>query len=120
MNIMGGKYGLCFVQVFQMVSDNFYVILDVMYNVVVLYGQVIELFDMFYRGELFEKILVLRWLQEYMVFLFDDDYCGLVRKYVILLVNEDFGVFLLNEEYYNDKYGVVWEVEMFFLLMQEG
>ena len=33
------------------------------------------------------------------------------------LANEDFGVFLLNEEYYNDKYGVVREAEMPLLLM---
>ena len=64
-----------------------------------------------------EKISVLRRLQEYTVSLFDDDYHDLARKHAISLANEDFGVFLLNEEYYNDKYGVVREAEMPLLLM---
>ena len=41
----------------------------------------------------------------------------MARKHAISLANEDFGVFLLNEEYYNDKYGVVREAEMPLLLM---
>jgi CRISPR-associated endonuclease/helicase Cas3 len=41
----------------------------------------------------------------------------LARKHAISLANEDFGVFLLNEEYCNDKYGVVREAEMPLLLM---
>ncbi|WP_181990011.1 hypothetical protein [Bifidobacterium adolescentis] len=51
------------------------------------------------------------------IHLFDDDYRDLARKHAISLANEDFGVFLLNEEYYNDKYGVVREAEMPLLLM---
>lgn len=116
-NTTGGKYGLCFAQAFQTVSDNFHVIPDVTHNVVVPYGQATELLDMLHRGELSEKISVLRRLQEYTVSLFDDDYRGLARKHAISLANEDFGVFLLNEEYYNDKYGVVREAEMPLLLM---
>lgn len=116
-NTTGGKYGLCFAQAFQTVSDNFHVIPDVTHNVVVPYGQATELLDMLHRGELSEKISVLRRLQEYTVSLFDDDYRDLARKHAISLANEDFGVFLLNEEYYNDKYGVVREAEMPLLLM---
>lgn len=95
-NTTGGKYGLCFAQAFQTVSDNFHVIPDVTHNVVVPYGQAIELLDMLHRGELPEKISVLRRLQEYTVSLFDDDYRDLARKHAISLANEDFGVFLLN------------------------
>ena len=95
-NTTGGKYGLCFAQAFQTVSDNFHVIPDVTHNVVVPYGQATELLDMLHRGELPEKISVLRRLQEYTVSLFDDDYRGLARKHAISLANEDFGVFLLN------------------------
>ena len=116
-NTTGEKYGLCFAQAFQTVSDNFHVIPDVTHNVVVPYGQATELLDMLHRGELSEKISVLRRLQEYTVSLFDDDYHDLARKHAISLANEDFGVFLLNEEYYNDKYGVVREAEMPLLLM---
>lgn len=116
-NTTGEKYGLCFAQAFQTVSDNFHVIPDVTHNVVVPYGQATELLDMLHRGELSEKISVLRRLQEYTVSLFDDDYRDLARKHAISLANEDFGVFLLNEEYYNDKYGVVREAEMPLLLM---
>ena len=105
------------IQAFQTVSDNFHVIPDVTHNVVVPYGQATELLDMLHRGELSEKISVLRRLQEYTVSLFDDDYRDLARKHAISLANEDFGVFLLNEEYYNDKYGVVREAEMPLLLM---
>lgn len=72
-NTTGGKYGLCFAQAFQTVSDNFHVIPDVTHNVVVPYGQATELLDMLHRGELSEKISVLRRLQEYTVSLFDDD-----------------------------------------------
>lgn len=64
-NTTGGKYGLCFAQAFQTVSDNFHVIPDVTHNVVVPYGQATELLDMLHRGELSEKISVLRRLQEY-------------------------------------------------------
>lgn len=92
-NTTGGKYGLCFAQAFQTVSDNFHVIPDVTHNVVVPYGQATELLDMLHRGELPEKISVLRRLQEYTVSLFDDDYRGLARKHAISLANEDFGVF---------------------------
>lgn len=42
-NTTGGKYGLCFAQAFQTVSDNFHVIPDVTHNVVVPYGQATEL-----------------------------------------------------------------------------
>lgn len=65
---------MCFAQAFQTVSDNFHVIPDVTHNVVVPYGQATELLDMLHRGELSEKISVLRRLQEYTVSLFDDDY----------------------------------------------
>lgn len=102
-NTTGGKYGLCFAQAFQTVSDNFHVIPDVTHNVVVPYGQATELLDMLHRGELSEKISVLRRLQEYTVSLFDDDYHDLARKHAISLANEDFGVFLLNEEYLENK-----------------
>ena len=95
-NTTGEKYGLCFAQAFQTVSDNFHVIPDVTHNVVVPYGQATELLDMLHRGELSEKISVLRRLQEYTVSLFDDDYHDLARKHAISLANEDFGVFLLN------------------------
>jgi len=91
-NTTGGKYGLCFAQAFQTVSDNFHVIPDVTHNVVVPYGQATELLDMLHRGELSEKISVLRRLQEYTVSLFDDDYRDLDRKHAISLANEDFGV----------------------------
>lgn len=91
-NTTGGKYGLCFAQAFQTVSDNFHVIPDVTHNVVVPYGQATELLDMLHRGELPEKISVLRRLQEYTVSLFDDDYRDLARKHAISLANEDFGV----------------------------
>ena len=91
-NTTGGKYGLCFAQAFQTVSDNFHVIPDVTHNVVVPYGQATELLDMLHRGELSEKISVLRRLQEYTVSLFDDDYRDLARKHAISLANEDFGV----------------------------
>lgn len=64
-NTTGEKYGLCFAQAFQTVSDNFHVIPDVTHNVVVPYGQATELLDMLHRGELSEKISVLRRLQEY-------------------------------------------------------
>lgn len=94
-NTTGGKYGLCFAQAFQTVSDNFHVIPDVTHNVVVPYGQATELLDMLHRGELSEKISVLRRLQEYTVSLFDDDYHDLARKHAISLANEDFGVFLV-------------------------
>lgn len=50
-NTTGGKYGLCFAQAFQTVSDNFHVIPDVTHNVVVPYGQATELLDMLHRGE---------------------------------------------------------------------
>lgn len=72
-NTTGGKYGLCFAQAFQTVSDNFHVIPDVTHNVVVPYGQATELLDMLHRGELSEKISVLRRLQEYSVFVQSDD-----------------------------------------------
>ena len=105
---------MCFAQAFQTVSDNFHVIPDVTHNVVVPYGQATELLDMLHRGELSEKISVLRRLQEYTVSLFDDDYHDLARTHAISLANEDFGVFLLNEEYYND------EVDDVMALFKEG
>lgn len=88
-NTTGGKYGLCFAQAFQTVSDNFHVIPDVTHNVVVPYGQATELLDMLHRGELSEKISVLRRLQEYTVSLFDDDYRDLARKHAILAALEN-------------------------------
>lgn len=84
-NTTGGKYGLCFAQAFQTVSDNFHVIPDVTHNVVVPYGQATELLDMLHRGELSEKISVLRRLQEYTVSLFDDDYRDLTGNQAIVV-----------------------------------
>lgn len=44
--------------------------------------------------------------------LFDNEYRSLDERGAITLENEDFGIYMLNKDYYKEEYGVVTETEM--------
>lgn len=68
-------------------------------------------------GELREKIAILRRLQEYTVSIFDYEYKDLNGKHAISIANEDFGIYVLNGDYYKSEYGVVSEADMSLLMI---
>lgn len=73
-NTMGERYNPFFAQAFKTVGNEYRVIPKITHNVVVPYGNAMELLDMLGHGELREKIAILRRLQEYTVSLFDYEY----------------------------------------------
>ena len=116
-NTTGERYEPFFAQAFRTVSDEYRVIPKNTHNVVVPYGNAVELLDMLQYGELREKIAILRRLQEYTVSIFDYEYKDLNGKRAISIANEDFDIYVLNGDYYKSEYGVVAEADMSLLMI---
>ena len=116
-NTMGERYNPFFAQAFKTVGNEYRVIPKITHNVVVPYGNAMELLDMLGHGELREKIAILRRLQEYTVSLFDYEYKILNEKHAISIANEDFDICVLNGDYYKGEYGVVTETDMSLLMI---
>lgn len=98
-NTMGERYNPFFAQAFKTVGNEYRVIPKITHNVVVPYGNAMELLDMLGHGELREKIAILRRLQEYTVSLFDYEYKILNEKHAISIASEDFDICVLNVAY---------------------
>lgn len=116
-NTMGERYNPFFAQAFKTVGNEYRVIPKITHNVVVPYGNAMELLDMLGHGELREKIAILRRLQEYTVSLFDYEYKILNEKHAISIASEDFDICVLNGDYYKGEYGVVTETDMSLLMI---
>ena len=110
-------YNPFFAQAFKTVGNEYRVIPKITHNVVVPYGNAMELLDMLGHGELREKIAILRRLQEYTVSLFDYEYKILNEKHAISIASEDFDICVLNGDYYKGEYGVVTETDMSLLMI---
>ncbi|WP_137656183.1 CRISPR-associated helicase Cas3' [Bifidobacterium moukalabense] len=111
-NSSGTQYSKIYAQAFKTVGDRFRVIPNQNHNVVVHYGHAEEHMEQLSRGNLREQIAALRHLQDYSVSLFDNEYRSLDERGAITLENEDFGIYMLNKDYYKEEYGVVTETEM--------
>lgn len=116
-NTMEERYNPFFAQAFKTVGNEYRVIPKITHNVVVPYGNAMELLDMLGHGELREKIAILRRLQEYTVSLFDYEYKILNEKHAISIASEDFDICVLNGDYYKGEYGVVTETDMSLLMI---
>lgn len=111
-NRTGQNYNHYLAQAFTTASDNFSVISNLTRSVVVYYKEAEELLDSLKTSDLVEKIRIIRKLQSYLVSLFEHEYIDLSNKRAITLFDDDFGIYVLNQEYYSDEYGIVKEAEM--------
>lgn len=111
-NSSGTQYLKVYAQAFKTVGNRFRVIPNQNHNVVVPYGRVEKHMERLSRGNLREQFAALRQLQDYSVSLFDNEYRSLDERGAITLENEDFGIYMLNKDYYKEEYGVVTETEM--------
>ncbi|MBF9708841.1 CRISPR-associated helicase Cas3' [Bifidobacterium dentium] len=111
-NSSGTQYLKVYAQAFKTVGNRFRVIPNQNHNVVVHYGRVEKHMERLSRGNLREQFAALRQLQDYSVSLFDNEYRSLDKRGAITLENEDFGIYMLNKDYYKEEYGVVTETEM--------
>ena len=114
-NRTGEQYHYLLAQSFRTVGEQFHVIPDLTQNVIVHYGEVASLLDRFKSQDLKTRIKTIRELQGYSVALFDYEYELLLKRHAITVFDEEFGLFILNEEYYDKQYGVVTAAEMPFL-----
>lgn len=112
-NRVGEQYPYAFAQAFQTVGDSFHVIPGGTTDVVVHYGQAMELIDQLNgEGDFASKIKILRSLQEYTVSLFDYEFKALDKSKSISEANGDFGILVLNEENYSQDFGFLLKAEM--------
>ncbi|MEE8738951.1 MAG: CRISPR-associated helicase Cas3' [Bifidobacterium sp.] len=112
------RYGHQLAQAFRTASDHFHVIPNLTTTVIVPYlkdnqdTKVFDLLESFKSGDMKMKIDLLRLLQDYSVSLFDYEIEKLSDVHAISVVDSEFGISLLDKQYYEDEYGVVLETEM--------
>jgi CRISPR-associated endonuclease/helicase Cas3 len=70
------------------------------------------LLEQFGKGDMSTKIKTLRLLQDYSVSLFDYEIEKLSEAHAISVIDSEFGISLLDKQYYKSEYGVVLETEM--------
>lgn len=113
LNRTGEQYPYELAQAFQTVGDNFRVVPGGTTDVVVHYGQAMELINQLDdEGDFASKIKTLRSLQEYTVSLFDYEFKALDKSKSISEENGDFDILVLNEENYSQEFGFLLEAEM--------
>ena len=108
----GRPYTHCFAQSFKTVGDEFRVIPDLTQTVVVPYGQALHLLDQLRTADSPTTKNVLRYLQDYTVSLFSQEYETLMKVGAISTVDETFGIELLDANHYNNEYGVDLHTEL--------
>jgi CRISPR-associated endonuclease/helicase Cas3 len=112
------RYSHQLAQAFRTASDQFHVIPNLTTDVIVPYMKdeedmkVSDLLDVFEKGDMKTKIKTLRLLQDYSVSLFDYEIEKLSEVHAISVVDSEFGISLLDRQYYKKEYGVVLEAEM--------
>ncbi len=106
------KYGNYSAQAYKTVSGHFHLIPNLTQNVIVRYGRANELLEQFEQDRSINRFRTLRALQDYTVSLFTYEYDALSRKHAIELVDDTLGIYVLDSEYYDDRYGVVAEAEL--------
>lgn len=111
-NRTGQAYSNCLAQAFDKVGKHFFVIPDLTRTVVVYHGESEKLLDAFKTADMGEKIKLLHLLQDYTVGLFDYEFGNLEKARAISLFDEEFGIYVLNREYYSQEYGVNKNAEM--------
>lgn len=119
----GEPYRHVFPQAFRIVGENFHVIPDIASQAVVVRYQddrtganPEELVQrLSHATEVLERMRILRQLQDYSVNLFNYEFNNLDEKGAIPIVNEDYGIRLLNPEYYDKGQGLVLDAPMPFM-----
>ncbi|WP_338023799.1 CRISPR-associated helicase Cas3' [Bifidobacterium crudilactis] len=111
------KYGHKLAQAFKTASDQFHVIPHLAQDVIVEYGDSIALLEKFKeeknkRNNMGTVIRLLHRLQDYSVSLFDYEIKKLSGTRAISVIDSEFGILLLNKQYYNEEYGVDLDSEM--------
>lgn len=102
----GKPYTHCFAQSFKTVSNEFRVIPNLAQTVVVPYGQALQLLDRLRTADFPTAKVILHYLQDYTVSLFNQEYETLMKVGAISTADETFGIELLDASHYNDEYGV--------------
>jgi CRISPR-associated endonuclease/helicase Cas3 len=112
------RYGHQLAQAFRTASDQFHVIPNLTKDVLVPYAkdkndtEFSDILDAFEKGDTKTKIRSLRLLQDYSVSLFDYEIEKLSEAHAISVIDSEFGISLLDKQYYKSEYGVVLETEM--------
>lgn len=108
-NRVGAQYPHMFAQAFRTAGSWFKVIDQQTKNVVVGCDESLRYLAQLQDDDFRIKLDALRHLQEYTVSLFPYEYNSLARQDAIYQVSEDFDVYLLNDDFYSQDYGVVTE-----------
>lgn len=111
-NRTGQDYNHYLSQAFATASESFSVIPNLTKTVVVYFGESENLLDAFKTADIGEKIKLLQKLQDYTVSLFDYEYKAFQDKNAISLFDEDFGIYVLGNDYYSKEYGIEKAAEM--------
>jgi CRISPR-associated endonuclease/helicase Cas3 len=106
------RYSHQLAQAFRTASDQFHVIPSLTKDVIVDYDDSMALLEQFRKGDMSTKIKTLRLLQDYSVSLFDYEIEKLSEAHAISVIDSEFGISLLDKQYYKSEYGVVLETEM--------
>ena len=112
-NRSGEKFTYLYAQAFKTVSDNFHLIPGVACNVIVPYGNSKELLDLLsVSDDMGTRYKALHSLQDYTVSLFEWEEQSLRESHAIDLVDDTFEIYALDQEYYNEEYGLAVEASM--------
>ncbi|WP_338069868.1 CRISPR-associated helicase Cas3' [Bifidobacterium psychraerophilum] len=110
------KYGYHLAQAFKTASDRFQVIPHLAQDVIVDYQDSLALLDKFKEeksnNNLVTAVKILHRLQGYSVSLFDYEVTKLSNSSAISIVDQEFGISLLDKQHYSQQYGVVLDPEM--------
>ena len=112
-NRTGKNYDFVIAQAFSSADEKFNVIANNTESVIVNYGESKELLNLFKNTySLKEKIRLIRKLEKFSVALFRDvEFKILYDKGAIEILDEEFGIKVLNENYYSET-GVITEIDI--------
>lgn len=111
-NRTGQNYNHYLAQAFTTASENFSVIPSLTRSFVVYYKEAEELLDSFKTSNIGDKNKIIHKLQNYSISLFEHECKNLDNKRAITLFDDEYGIYVLNKEYYSDEYGNLIEAEM--------
>ena len=112
-NRRGADFPYYYAQAFKTVSDNFHLIPGAACNVVVPYGNSKEILDLLsVSDDMGTRYKALHSMQDYTVSLFEWEEQSLRESHAIDLVDDTFEIYALDQEYYNEEYGLAVEASM--------
>lgn len=97
---------------FKTASDNFSVIPNITKTVVVLYEKAESLLEKLLNSyNIKDKIRIVKELEKYSVSLYQYEYQSLYNNKAIREIDAELGIYVLNQENYSEKYGIIYNVD---------